>query len=403
MKAYKDPDIYSVGLEGGTRSGKTYDIAIWLGQYLNYYTGKKIIIGRDTKSSLNKTVYQTCKEVWLQLGMPSKFFTKYASEIRYNGNSIEWVGINDGHSEAQGLESDALWVNEADLCDKETVDQMEQRCKELLILDYNPRHEVNWCYDREKSPAHAIHYTTIRDNRFAPKNAVRKVESYEPTPENIARGTADEYLWTVYGLGKRASGKSAVFTDVKRYEKEPTDFDWRINGGDFGFSHDSTAIVQLTKSGNRLYAKLLLYELGLLKRQIASQMKRMKIDQKRCVWDSARKEDIFEMIHLNTSAVPARKGPHSVAWGNSKLKEYEIYVADDPLSEILYQELIRLRWKLDSKGNFVINPMGLREIEPREHKLTIGGDVYTIKDHAYDALRYALTFYLPMYDEEKDK
>ena len=56
IQAFKDPKIRSIGLEGGSRSGKSFDVCIFIVQYLMTFTGKHVVIGRDLKATLPDTI-----------------------------------------------------------------------------------------------------------------------------------------------------------------------------------------------------------------------------------------------------------------------------------------------------------------------------------------------------------
>ena len=246
--------LKGVGLEGGSRSGKTYDACNFLCQYLNTFTGKTITIGRDSRVRLKDTLYQTLKKVWQNWGMPMSHFNKSMADIEFNGNKVIFIGINDDPMRAHGLESDLLWINEAMNVRKDAFDQLVQRTKEFYILDYNPSATKSWCYDLELQPDYRLHKTTLLDNPYIPANSRRKILSYEPTEDNVARGTADRFNWEVYGLGMRSKSEDVVFRSYETYQDEPDEWDWMINGGDFGLDDPST-LIKVKKNGNNIYLK----------------------------------------------------------------------------------------------------------------------------------------------------
>jgi len=282
-----NPDrLLGVGLEGASRTGKSWDISVFICHYVTSYQGKQINICRDHLKKLKDTFYVTFRKVWTQyFNLPAGHFNKSATIIQFNGNEIRFVGVNDDVMTAHGLESDLLIINEAMGVDKESINQLEQRCNEFFIYDYNPSSIESHLYDLEKRPTYRLHKTTIFDNPYAPRNAKAKILSYAHPDiddydvakkagysrkdwqafkeRNVLLGTAHKYNWEVYGLGKRAVGEDIIF-QYQTYKEEPDEntLDWVHVGGDFGFKTDPTAMVRVKKQGNNLYLRELAYEEG---------------------------------------------------------------------------------------------------------------------------------------------
>ena len=96
---------------------------------------------------------------------------------------------------------------------KDDFDQLEQRCSEYGILDYNPTAEEHWIYDNVCSREDCyFDHSTMLDNPFIPENMKRKILSYEPIEYNYANGTVDIRKWKIYGLGERAKIEGLIFT-----------------------------------------------------------------------------------------------------------------------------------------------------------------------------------------------
>jgi len=319
--------LKGVGLEGASRTGKSWDISVFICHYVTSYRDKEINICRDHLSNLKKTFYQTLRKVWTQkFTLPRHFFNKSATEIHYNGNIIRFVGVNDDIMTAHGLESDLLICNEAMGIATESLNQLEQRCNEFYIFDYNPSQVESGLYDKELDPAYKLHKTTIFDNPYAPANAKSKILGYAHpdikdlhiakkagyAPEqwadlkarNVELKTAHKYNWEVYGLGKRAVGESMIFPDWQIYTDEPDNLtlDWVHVGGDFGFKSDPTTAIKVKKQGNNLYVRELFYEHGLLNNEIGERMKKLGEADKRSVWDKAEEKSIYELRAMDVDA-----------------------------------------------------------------------------------------------------
>lgn len=410
----KKGNLKGIGLEGASRTGKSWDISIFICQYLQKYTGKTVVIARDNLATLKDTTYETLKKVWKTFDMPMGVFNKSASDIYYNGNIIKFTGINDDLDRVEGFESDLLWINEIISVNKEGKDGLEQRNTEFFIYDYNPKANEHYVYDMELRDDYRCLKTNIFDNEYAPKNSVRKILSYAH-PEiddydilkdkplfnvrfktrdewevfkqrNIDLKTADLFRWEVYGLGKRAVSEDLIFPEFELYKEDLENYDWKLYGGDFGYKEDPTAFVQVIKAGNNIYLKLLIYEYGLMNPEIATRVIEGGWVDAICVWDSAEQKSIDELIVNGLGyADKAEKGAGSLAWGVQKMQQYRLFIHED--SKQMIEEFKKYRWAKDSKGEFRRNSLG--KMIP-----------FDKDNHTIDASRYAITYYLEPSNKE---
>jgi len=319
----KDDRINGICCEGGSRSGKTYGISIFLCEYLNQNTGKVITIARDTFKNLKNTTYKTFEKVWVSFGMPLGVFNKSATDINYNGNLIRFTGINDSITKAHGMEQDILWINEGIFIMKDSFDQMEQRTEQFFIIDYNPCEDQSWIYEVADNRPDVVHKkTTFNDNPMAPKAQVRKILSYNPSnPENILNSTADAYKWDVYGKCVRSAGDERIYKHFELFDnwlknEEGVEYwDYRCYWNDFGFVTDPNAFGEsrIFLTAKEIYSKVYIYETGLTNADLIRKISVLNIDKNTFViCDSAEKKAIEELRRSNINAVPSRKGPDSV-------------------------------------------------------------------------------------------
>lgn len=439
---FEDPDrLKGIGLEGASRTGKSWDISVFICHYVSTYEGKLITIARDHLATLKDTFYETLKKVWKRFGFPMRHFNKTASDIHFNGNIIRFVGINDDIMKAHGYESDLLVINEALGADWGAINQMEQRANEFFIYDYNPSSPSARIYKKEKEPSYRLHKTTIFDNIYAPANAKAKIVSYaHPNVDdfdilknkvafhytreewkalkerNVLLETADEYMWKVYGLGTRAVGEDIIFPKWKTYSEEPEDstLDWAHCGGDFGFTSDPVACIKVKKQGKNLYLRerffvpdynpskllkrlekeditdedalnLLTHNQGLTNPEIAELMHFFDEADELSIWDRAEEKSITELIEADVTAWYSDKGPGSVAFGIQKMKQFNIFIHED--SHNLQFEFERYRWAKNKDGSYKRNQMGKR--------IPIDKD-----NHGIDSVRYVLLYYYWVQNEE---
>jgi phage terminase large subunit len=80
-----------------------------------------------------------------------------------------------------------------------------------------------------------------------------------PHPKNVANGTADKFMWMVYGLGLRGAMKGVIFQNVKYIEKDEVPDYGHSYGCDFGFTNDPTALTRCWEDEYNIFVELLCY------------------------------------------------------------------------------------------------------------------------------------------------
>jgi len=366
-KALNDKQVRGIVLEGGSRSSKTWSICQAL-YCLGTQKPQRFAVARFRRTWIKPTVLDTFKKVFNSLGeFNEEAFNK--TELIYNlhGSTYEFYGLDDSQK-LHGIETDLFWLNEAIEISKDSFDQLEQRCKGgKWILDYNPSTDEHWIYDNVlKRPDVVLIHSTMLDNTFLDQHIRDKINSYQPTPENIARGTADEYKWKVYGLGQRSRREGAIYENWTETKEWPTGFKWKAYGLDFGFTNDPTALIEVLYNGGKLWVKELIYETGLTNADIARRCGLQRSDE--IVADSAEPKSIEELRRSGFRIRGVTKGQDSIRSGIDKLKSVPIMVHQDSVNVI--RELRNYAWKRDYKTNQVTNT-------PEDDN-----------NHALDGLRY---------------
>ncbi|WP_258930533.1 hypothetical protein [Flavobacterium oreochromis] len=178
--------------------------------------------------------------------------------------------------------------------DNHVFDQSEMRCRKFWWADYNPSVTEHWFFDKVlKRPDIAFLRTTYKQNKHISIQERNKILSYEPWkqgsymvkdniiccynkltnkvepisktnippphPDNIDNGTADEYMWKVYGLGLRGTMKGIIFSYVEWIDKFPDDMTY-IYGNDFGFTTDPNATVKYAEDEKNIWIEALCYQ-----------------------------------------------------------------------------------------------------------------------------------------------
>ena len=190
--------------QGGTRSGKTYNILLFIiFHYCQVNTGKTITICRKTFPALRSSVMRDFIEIL-------KIHNKYAegnhnksnSEYDLNGNLVEFISV-DQPQKIRGRKREFLFINEANELDYEDWQQLVFRTTEKIVIDFNPSDFYHWIYDKV-IPREDVEFfkTTYLDNKFLDSSIIEEIERLKQT---------DEHYLRIYGLGQRGYSKATIF------------------------------------------------------------------------------------------------------------------------------------------------------------------------------------------------
>jgi phage terminase large subunit len=346
--------------QGGTRSGKTYNILLWIiFSYCEKNTGKIVTICRKTFPALRGTVMRDFFQIIKDHEIYSEdFHSKTANEYRLNGNVIEFISL-DMPQKIRGRKRDLLFCNEANELSQEDWTQLLFRTNEKVILDYNPSEEFHWIYDQVLTRSDVeFHQTTYKDNPFLGDVIKEEIERL--------RGV-DENYWRVYGLGERGQARSLVYTfsTVKEIPKEAKLISY---GLDFGYSSDPTSLVRTYLLGDDMYVDELLYRTGMTNQDIANEMKALGLDRSNEVYaDSAEPKSIEEIYRMGWNVKPTIKG--SINIGIDIIRRYKLHATESSFN--LIKELRNYKYIEDKNGIMTNKPV----------------DNF---NHALDALRYSV-------------
>lgn len=279
------------GLEGSSRSGKTWsgvDIIIWLCLFVEK-NGCTINIYRETYNEFKTTLYDDFKRRLDDFGLLNRFHN--AQEIKsfkIGKSTIYFLG--DGK---HGGGCDYAFYNEMMFIGNSVFDQSEMRCRKFWWADYNPSVTDHWFFDKVLTrPDVAFLRTTYLDNKHISVQEKNKILSFEPWkpgsyivkdsivlcynkttnkvepisstnqppphPANLQNGTADEFMWKVYGLGLRGAMKGVIFPYVEWIDNFPED-KAPIYPNDFGFTTDPNALGKYAEDEYNIWIEPLCY------------------------------------------------------------------------------------------------------------------------------------------------
>tara|TARA_S200002703_G_scaffold18690_2_gene15225 strand:+ start:282 stop:1457 length:1176 start_codon:yes stop_codon:yes gene_type:complete len=355
---------------GGTSSGKTYSILQALILICHSRPGSVVtVVGQDIPN-LKKGAIRDAMSIIKSSKLVQSIIKYYNRSDRiihfHNGSIIEFNSYDD-EQDAKNGKRDYAFFNEANGIKYEIFEAIYVRTRLHTWIDFNPSGEF-WLSEKgvENRPNVRKIVSTFEHNPFLEDSIINKIKSYEPTEENIAAGTADEYRWKVYGLGQYAPLEGAI---IKRWKLGTFDDSLPCYYGlDWGYT-DPFALVKIAVNEKKrlIYVKQLAYvreqPFSNIIDLVASNVHKNDV----LVCDSSEPANIRELNSMGFNAYPAFKKPGIVKQRLGWLQDYMIVLDDSPDIE---REIKNYVWA-DKKSETPVDKW----------------------NHSIDALSYAYTWY----------
>jgi len=405
--AYYDQEARQVVSMGGSRSSKSYSILQLLMLEMTYRFNLKITVWRDTKVACRSTVLEDFKNIIMfDLAIFHKFKeNKQNGSFTFmpTGSKIIFEGA-DSIGKVLGGAQDISFFNEVTEFSKAVYLQITQRTSDRIFCDYNPSKSF-WLEQYRYDPKTVFIHSDFRNNAFCPEPIVEQLLSYEPwevgsyeiidgdliykgapitkfnqpPPHllNVKRGTANEYMWLVYGLGIGAEKPNRIYSGWRKITAEEFDSIDHTSyfGLDFGTSKP-TACVEVKYDGNgtfyvypRMYVPLSDINESLVT-AIKQNIPSIKLGESLIVADSAKQSYIDTLRDAGHMITGAMKGSGSVHAGITSMQGLTIVFVDDQEFNTEYNSY---SWEIDRYEKPTDNPI-------------------KVDDHYMDSLRYIITY-----------
>ncbi len=359
--------------KGGTRSAKTFSIMSLLVMIAMHSAGKDIDVVSESLPHLKRGALKDIETILdLMELMPDKDYTVNQTDKEYTftatGSTIRFFSA-DNWGKVKGSRRDILFVNEANRIGWETYRQLAVRTTEIIFIDWNPDSEF-WYEEKllNMSPDTIEIKSTYKDNAFLTEEQIKEIErNRELDPE----------WWRVYGEGETGMPTGIIYKNFHVIDEIPDivrRHSLHTRGLDFGYSSDPTSLVDIytDEAARSVYCDELIYQVGMLNRDIAAEMKRQRLPQHIEIFaDSAEPKSIDELCLYGFNVKHAYKKDL-----NSQiqyLKGFKIYITKRSLNGI--KELRNYKWMVDRDGRTLNEPV----------------DAW---NHLLDALRYGV--YTPL-------
>lgn len=280
------------------------------------------------------------------------------------GSQIEFFSA-DQSDKLRGARRDRCFINECNNVTLDAFDQLEVRTKEFVMLDWNPTTEF-WYYtdvENMREDCERI-ILTYKDNEALSKEIISSIESRK----NRAG------WWKVYGEGQLGEVEGRIYRGWNIIDEVPHEARLERYGLDFGWHPDPASLVAVYYYNGGYILDEVGYQLEWSNRDIAETIK--NLPKALVVADSAEPKSISEIQMYGVNVIPTIKGADSVRHGIKAVQDQRISVTKNSVNII--REYRNYLWATDKEGKI------------------IAGVPEDGKDHALDAIRYAVNSLVPV-------
>lgn len=329
--------------QGGSRSGKTFNILIYWVYRLLQEENKTLSIVRKTLPSLKNSVLKDLVEVLetFEIYDPTKFH-KQEGYYEIGSNIINWFSV-DEPQKLRGSKRDFLYCNEANELNIEDWNQLIFRTTDKVILDLNPSELSCWVYELEQREDCYYFKTTWKDNPFVDKNIVKELESLKEKDENLYR---------IYTLGEKGMPTTLVFNTFNTIQQVPEYAKLLGYGVDFGYNDPST-LVAVYQNGDDLFFEEKLYVKNLTIQDFIYKIQQTNINPTDYIWaDSASPQAIEEIRRQRFNIRGVNK--KTILHGIDLIRRHKVFITEN--STNILQEFQSYKWKVDKDGKLLDAP-----------------------------------------------
>jgi len=357
--------------KGGTGSGKTEDIVIYLlfRVALNADIKNEVItIVSESRPHLDIGAIRILKKHLERTGQlhPGCFNETKALYTSPTGTIIEFFSA-DRIGKALGARRGYLYGNEINTLKEEVWEELARRSG-VIIADFNPTSKFwleSWAenYDNVE-----IIKTNHLSNPFLPDHERRRIVKHAENDDNFRRVHIDCEYGVTEGL---------VFKDWEIVDSFPDIPYW--TGLDFGYTNDPSALIKLGVDGDDLYLDEMLYRTGMINPELAKFINEQLAKYTEVYADSSEPKSIDEIYGFGVNIHPVKKGPDSIVQGIDVLKRYNLKITKRSVN--LIKELRNYSYMKDKEGNYLNKPVDLF-------------------NHALDAARYGAVMKLSIQNDD---
>ncbi len=349
LAAYKEKKKIIIH-KGGTGSGKTYDLMIFLIFVVAMREKNRVItIVSESKPHLDIGVIRILKQLMIQTGtFSTDDFNISTGRYTFKTGSIIEFFSADRIDKALGARRYMLYGNEINSLKFEVWDELARR-SEFVIGDFNPTSQFWLEKFIEYYGEVEVILSNYTKNPFLTEVERSRIERRVQIDPNFKRIHVDCEYGSYEGL---------VFTEFAEIDAMPEGLA-RNFGIDWGFSNDDTAVIEIGIKGNNIYMNEKIYQTGLTNSDLAKLLVERGVLKyhDEIVADSAEPKSIEELRRAGFTIIPCFKGEDSIRKGIDYMKSHNLFVTKKSVN--LIRELRNYSWARDKSGNATNKPMDL--------------------------------------------
>jgi len=346
---------------GGTSASKTISILVWLIDYGQSTENEILSVVSESFPHLEDGAIRDFKNIMKANGYWNEdnwHETKH--EYTFNGGTIlEFLSV-DTYGKAHGPRRDVLFINEANNISYQIADQLITRTRKIVWMDWNPVEEF-WFYTEMLGKRQDVDFITLT---FLDNEALDDVSKAE-----IYAHQNNKTWWQVYALGQLGEIETRIYKGWQIIDDIPHEAQLVRTGGDFGYTNDPAAIVDIYRYNGGYIVDEIAYQKGLHNNQIADVVKNRGKELVPCAFDPAEPKSVDELKLYGLTMLEVSKGPGSVKQGIDYVQSQRISVTRRSINVL--KEYRNYVWLTDKDGKIINEP---------DHTWS----------HSMDAIRYAL-------------
>lgn len=356
-------------VQGGSSSGKTYSILVYLIDYAITHSNVHISIVSESMPHLRRGANKDFIDIMKDTNRWNEKRYNYTNmTYRFSNNAIIEFFSADQPDKLKGGRRDILYLNECNSISYEAYQQLIIRTKRFSYIDYNPDHAFWAITDVQYEPNSQLIKLDYRDNEALDQTII------DEFLDKIKKAETSDYWknWVnVYVYGELGTLQGAIFNNWKIIETIPSEAELIGYGLDFGFTNDATALISVFKHDSKLILDEIIFETNLTNNQIVNIMKMEGIDKKAYIYSESSEPKSIKEIQLlgYRNIMPVVKGADSLLYGIQLMQQFDFLITKNSIN--LIEEFQNYKWKLNKDSQ----------------STNIPEDKY---NHGIDAVRYLI-------------
>ena len=345
--------------KGGTGSGKTYQIMMYL-IFVAAQERKCIItVVSESKPHLDIGAIRIAKELIASAGMTlDVVYNETKSFFVFPNRTILEFFSADRIDKALGARRDWLYGNEINSLKLAVWDELARRSTNV-VGDFNPTAEF-WLEEWMRFyPNSAVVRSSYLNNPALPETERARI---------ALRAELDLNFYRIHVLCEYGTTEGLVYPSFQVIDEFPITIpEVVVYGLDWGYVNDPTVLLMVGVKDNNVYVDELIYQTGLSNRAIMDKMQQMGFTAREIIYADVEPKSIDELKQAGYSIWQVKKG--RVEDEVREIRDNDkIFISRRSVNTL--KEIRNYRFAIDRAGKSLNVP--------------VKGD-----DHAMDAMRYA--------------